>query len=123
VERTPRTFFAAVVAVLVVLLAGCPRLPSLGDAKSTPTPSPTPEPTPPPPPYVPNKRTEIGRIFNGMQYRVILETDHGTTATHDRNDPASYVAELTFKAKIPKPHKELAEIEKLNPMLPRCSRN
>lgn len=53
-----------------------------------------------------------------MQYRVTLETDHGTTATKDRNDPASYAAEVAIKVKIPKPQKELAEIAELNPKLP-----
>jgi hypothetical protein len=53
-----------------------------------------------------------------MQYRVTLETDHGTTATKDRNDPSSYAAEVTIKVKVPKPQKELAEIAELNPKLP-----
>jgi hypothetical protein len=53
-----------------------------------------------------------------MQYRVNLETEHGTTATKDRNDPASYAAEVTVKVKVPKPQKELAELAELNPKLP-----
>jgi hypothetical protein len=53
-----------------------------------------------------------------MQYRVSLETDHGTTATKDRNDPASYAAEVSIKVKIPKPQKDLADIAELNPKLP-----
>lgn len=53
-----------------------------------------------------------------MQYRVALETEFGTTATATRDDPASYVAELRVKVKVPKPHKELAEITKLNDQLP-----
>lgn len=84
----------------------------------TPTPAPTPPPTPPPP-FVPNKRLETGRIFNGMQYRVTLETEVGTTATADRNDPASYAAELHVKVRVPKPHKNLAEITRLNADLPK----
>ncbi|MGB8166675.1 MAG: glycoside hydrolase family 75 protein, partial [Chthoniobacteraceae bacterium] len=54
----------------------------------------------------------------GMQYRVTLETEHGTTATEESNDPASYRAELVVKVKVPKPHKSLAEITKLNSELP-----
>ncbi len=77
-----------------------------------------PVPTPTPPPYVPNKRLETGRIFNGMQYRVTLETEFGTTATNERNDPASYRAELVVKVKVPKPHQSLAEITRLNSELP-----
>ena len=34
------------------------------------------------------------------------------------SDPASYRAELVFKVKIPKPHKDLAAISKLNSHLP-----
>jgi hypothetical protein len=67
---------------------------------------------------VPNKRLETGKIFNGMQYRVTLETEYGTTATDERNDPASYRAELVVKVKVPKPHKRLEEITKLNSELP-----
>ena len=78
---------------------------------------PTP-PTPTPPPYVPNRRLEVGKIFNGMQYRVALETEHGTTATHDRNEPESYRAELTVKVKVPKAHHDLEEIKRLNAALP-----
>ncbi len=60
----------------------------------------------------------MGKIFNGMQYRVTLETEFGGTATDERNDPASYRAELVVKVKVPKPHQNLAEISKLNPKLP-----
>ena len=84
-----------------------------------PVPTPTPAPTPTPPPYVPNKRLEIGRIFNGMQFRVTLETDYGTSATEERNTPSSYRAELIVKVKVPKPHKDLDEITKLNRELPK----
>lgn len=102
------------------ILSGCPKITPDKPGTPTPKPSPTPEPkpTPPPPPYVPAKRLEVGRIFNGMQYRVELETEHGTTATKDRNDPASYAAEISIKVKVPKPQKELAEIVELNPKLP-----
>jgi hypothetical protein len=98
-------------------LAGCPQPPS--EPKATPTPKPTtptpePTPTPPPPPYVPAKRTEFGKVFNGMQYKVTLETEVGTSAQRDRTDPASYTAEVTVKVKIPKPHKELDELAALN---------
>lgn len=82
-----------------------------------PKPTPVPEPTPPPPPYVPAKRLEVGKIFNGMQFRVTLETERGRTATIEREDPASYVAELVVKVKIPKPHRSLEDLAKLNPGL------
>ncbi len=83
-----------------------------------PLPATPPPATPPPPPYVPNKRLETGKIFNGMQYRVTLETEFGTTATAERNDPTSYIAELRVSVKVPKPHRDLAEISRLNAQLP-----
>ena len=103
----------------VALLTGCPRPAGVQTSLTGPaTPTPEPKPTPIPTPYVPNKRLEIGKIFNGMQYRVHFETDYGTTATRDRNEAESYVAELTVKVKVPKPHQSLAELSQLNPKLP-----
>ncbi|MGV3533461.1 MAG: glycoside hydrolase family 75 protein [Chthoniobacteraceae bacterium] len=104
-----------------LLLTGCPG-PQRVEPDSTPTPPPaTPEATPPPkpqPPYVPNKRIETGRIFNGMQFKAGLETIEGTTATTERDDPESYAVEVMVRARIPKAHKDLAAISKLNPKLP-----
>jgi hypothetical protein len=90
-------------------------------SSTTPEPvaTPVPLPTPPPPPYVPNKRLEIGRLFNGFRYKVTLETENGTTATADRNEPESYTVDVQVKVRVPKPHKELAEITRLNSELPR----
>ena len=101
----------------LVLLTGCPR-PVEPRPKPEPTPTPIPVPTPTPPPYVPAKRLDVGKVFNGMQYRVTLETEYGTTATEERNTPESYRAELVVKVKIPKPHQNLEEISKLNSRLP-----
>ena len=114
----------ALLALLV--LTGCPRppmpVPPPTPAPVTPvpvTPVPPPPPvTPPPVPYVPNKRLEVGKIFNGMQIRVHLETDYGTTATRDRAELESYALELTVKVKVPKPHRDLDEIKRLNDALP-----
>ena len=107
----------AVLGVALLTLTGCPR-PREPRLLATPTPIPSPPPpTPTPPPYVPAKRLEVGKVFNGMQYRVTLETDHGTTATRDRNEPESYVAELKVKVKVPKPHHDLDEIKRLNGVL------
>ncbi len=110
------------------LLAGCPRpleRSSATPAPETPpptppaTPVPTPPPvTPPPAPYVPNKRLEVGKIFNGLKYSVKLETDFGGTATRERNDPDSYTAELVVKVKVPKPYRELEELKRINESLP-----
>jgi len=98
------------------VLAGCPQIERV-DVPPPATPTPVPQPTPPPPPYVPNKRLETGKIFNGMQYRVTLETEHGTIASKDRVEPANYAAELTVKVKVPKPYLGVEELKQLNPQL------
>jgi len=67
---------------------------------------------------VPNKRLEVGKIFNGMKYTVKLETEYGTTATRDRAELESYAAELTVKVKVPKPSLALDEIKRINDALP-----
>lgn len=123
-------------ALLALAPAGCrkpappvvPEIPATPQPtpRATPLPTPTPplpatpppEPTPPPPPYVPDKKLEIGKIFNGILYHVTLETERGGTATSEREDPSSYVAELTLKVKVPKPHRSLEDLRKLNDQLP-----
>lgn len=105
----------AVLGCALIALTGCPRP---VQPEPQPTPTPIPVPTPTPPPYVPAKRLDVGKVFNGMQYRVTLETEYGTTATEERNTPESYRAELVMKVKIPKPHQNLEEISKLNSRLP-----
>ncbi|MCE9610836.1 MAG: glycoside hydrolase family 75 protein [Chthoniobacter sp.] len=122
----PLRLLPAGLALLV--LTGCPRPPA---PPPGPTPVPTASPTPPTPrvvtppptpapptPYVPNKRLEVGKIFNGMKYSVKLETEYGTTATRDRTEPESYTAELTVKVKVPKPSLALDEIRRINDALP-----
>ena len=115
-RRVKWLHFCAMLGALALL--GCPRPGSTPPATPAPTPTPVPVPTPPPPPYVPNKKLETGRIFNGMQYKVTLETEFGTTATHDREVAESYAAELTVKVKVPKPHTDLEELKRLNALLP-----
>lgn len=113
--------FTGVSLAGLLLLTACPGPPPPPPPTPPVTPTPEPKPTPPtptPPPYVPNKKVDLGRIFNGMQYKVTLETEHGTTATHDRGEMGSYAAELTVKVKVPKPHHDLDEIKKLNESLP-----
>ena len=95
-----RSFFAILGAFAVM---GCPRTTTRQELPTPPLiPTPAPAPTPPPAPFVPNKKLETGRIFNGMQYKVTLETEVGTTATRDRDVPENYQAELTVKVKVPK---------------------
>src|SRR5688572_19497958 len=84
-----------------------------------PTPTPAPVATPPPPPYVPNKRLEVGKMFNGMHLRTQVETEFGTTATTERNTPESYAIDITVRVRVPKPHQSLEELAQLNPELPK----
>ena len=119
--KTPLVRCAALTALLLAF-AGCPQpvvvAPVPAPATPTPTPTPPPVPTPPPPPYVPAKKLEVGKIFNGMQYRVRFETEIGTTATADRNEPGSYVADLTVRVKVPKANREMSELMEINAELP-----
>ena len=116
----------AVSSVALLLLTGCPSPPGQ-TGEATPAPPPgraTPEPTPPPPtppptPYVPSQSLDVGKIFNGIQFRPTLVLEHGTTATRDRNEPSSYTVEVTVKVKVPKPYRDLEEIKLLNAELPR----
>jgi hypothetical protein len=109
---------AGLASFIVLAFTACPgRVERQPEPTPAPGPTPTPLPTPTPPPYVPAKRLDTGKIFNGMKYRVTLETEVGTSATAERNDPDSYVAELVFKVKVPKPHKSLEDISKLNSRL------
>ena len=94
-----------------------PLLPTPAPAP-TPAPTPVPAPTPPPPPYVPSKRIEVGKMFSGAQVRTSLETEFGGSATAVRNDAASYEVEVKVRVKIPKPHKSLEELARLNDRLP-----
>jgi hypothetical protein len=118
ISSTRRLILPGAAVIMMVVLTGCPGPVRQDVAMSTPGPTPTPAPTPPPPPYVPSRKTETGKIFNGMQYRVTLETEFGTTATAERNNPESYLAELVMKVKVPKPHQNLEEISRLNAQLP-----
>jgi Fungal chitosanase of glycosyl hydrolase group 75 len=107
----------------VCLFTACPRKPPVTVTTTTvptptPAPTPVPQPTPPPVPFVPNKRMEVGKMFNGAQVRSTLETDFGGSATTVRNDAASYEVDVTVRVKIPKPHKSLEELKKLNDKLP-----
>jgi hypothetical protein len=120
VPRSLRQWVGAALGVLGCLgiLSACRPVPPLAPPVPSPTPTPVPVPTPTPPPYVPNKRMDVGRIFNGMQYKVTLETERGGTATLERGEPGSYSAELSVRVRVPKPHRDLEELKRLNADLP-----
>jgi hypothetical protein len=61
---------------------------------------------------------EVGRMFNGAQVRTQLETEFGTSATEVRRDASSYEVEVTVRVKIPRPHKDLDTLTKINERLP-----
>lgn len=63
------------------------------------------------------KSLQTGSIFNGINYRANLETSEGTTATADREKQDSYTVEINVKVKVPKPHRNLDDLRKLNDKL------
>jgi len=85
-------------------------------ASATPVPSPTPPPTPTPV-YVPSKRIETSKIFNGIELHSSVETEFGANATHERSDLESYTLDLKLKVRVPKPATELTQLDALNPFL------
>ena len=114
----------AAAAIGACLFTACPRPPAYSPPPVSPVPAPTPAPTPvpvptpPPTPFVPNKRMEVGRMFNGAQVRATLETDFGGSASEIRKEPGSYEVEVKVRVKIPRPHQSLEELTKLNDKLP-----
>lgn len=119
--RTVTVLTAA--AICACLFTACPRRPiptepPVPTPAPTPAPTPVPVPTPPPTPYVPNKRMEVGKMFNGAQVRSTLETEFGGSASEVRKEPGSYEVDVKVRVKIPKPHQSLAELAKLNDRLP-----
>ena len=122
--RTVTVLTAA--ALGAFLFTACPRRPVPPPAKPspvptpapTPAPTPVPVPTPPPTPYVPNKRMEVGKMFNGAQVRASLETVAGGSASGVRKETGSYEVEVKVRVTIPKPHQSLEELTKLHSQLP-----
>jgi hypothetical protein len=103
-----------VFAGAALLVAGCPRVQRVEPPKPTPTPSPTPV-------FVPFRRLETSRMFNGLKVNATVEADYAqppTTATADREEPGSYTLELTVKVRVPKANTGLAALTTLNERLP-----
>jgi hypothetical protein len=61
---------------------------------------------------------ETARLFSGLRVQTSFETQIGSTATVDRDDPESYTLNLQVKVRVPKAHRDLAEITRLNDQLP-----
>ena len=63
------------------------------------------------------KSLQTGSIFNGMTFKANLETLEGKTATAERGDAASYTVEMNVRVNVPKPHKQLSDLQKLAPTI------
>jgi hypothetical protein len=63
------------------------------------------------------KSLETGKLFSGIEYHANLETVVGTTATAERSKQGSYVVEVNVKVAVPKPHRSLDDLRKLNDKL------
>ncbi|MDP9292349.1 MAG: glycoside hydrolase family 75 protein [Verrucomicrobiota bacterium] len=113
-----RTLAIVFVALLSGLFDRCSRR-----TETPPEPSPAPEITPspaksPPMVYVPSKRMETAKLFNGIEVHATVDTEFGETATKERSSSSSYALELQVKVKAPVANKTLDEIRRLNPDLP-----
>lgn len=113
------TYFRKVslLALVMLMLAACKPGPNQPPTPLTPTPVPTPKPTPII--YVPSKRMEVAKLFNGIQIHATVEAGKGSTAKEERNTASSYMLDLQLKVKVPKPHSDLLELRKLNEYLPK----
>jgi len=111
----------------LLLLAACsppeptqldqsPATPSPAPAE-TPTPAPTPEPSPTPL-YIPSRRMETSKLFNGVQLETSLSTEPGGAATAELVSPPSYALHLDLDVRIPTAVSSQEELAALNPDLP-----
>ncbi len=101
-----------------LLIAGCRRGAVSQSSSESPSPSPTPRPTPVPVVYIPSKRIETAKLFNGVQVQSNVEVEIGGAASDERDTPSSYMLDLQLKVKVPKAHTSLRELTKLNENLP-----
>lgn len=106
----------AALALVALLLGGC-RPPAI-ERVDPETPTPAPTATPAPTPHVPWKKLETGKIFNGLQLNATVETEHGGTATLERETPESYAVDIQVRVRVPQPTTTLEGLAELNPRLP-----
>jgi hypothetical protein len=101
----------------LLLLAACTP-PEHVPVPASPTPLPTPEPSPTPL-YVPYKRLDTGRLFNGIQFQTSFSTDpDGGSATSENSSPSSYTLHLDLHVRIPHAVTSRQGLVALNPSLP-----
>ena len=84
-------------------------------AEAPVAPTPTPKPTPI---YIPQKKLEVSKLFNGMEVRTTVESDGGGTATQECETPGSYALELNIKVKVPRASQSMEALSRLNASLP-----
>jgi hypothetical protein len=115
--RRIRPLFAA--ALLLLLLPACnpPEHTPPSSSSPTPTPVPTPEPSPTPL-YIPSKRLDTARLFNGIQLQTTLSTEPGGAATSELASPSSYALHLDLDVRIPRAVTSQDGLAALNPSLP-----
>jgi len=113
-----RRSWPAAAAAALFLLAGCsPPVHAPEETSPTPTPLPTPEPSPTPL-YIPYKRLDTGRIFNGVQLQTSFSTEPGGSATAEIATPSSYSLHLDLQVRIPRAVTTQQDLAALNPSLP-----
>ncbi|MEA3187599.1 MAG: hypothetical protein QOD99_1429 [Chthoniobacter sp.] len=106
-------------ALLTAAFTSCWKPEHVDVAPPTPVPSPssTPEASPTPI-YIPQKRLDTAKLFNGIELHTTIDTEPGSTATTERNTGGSYALDLKLRVKVPKANSELRELAALNPALP-----
>jgi hypothetical protein len=92
-------------------------LPACSPPEHVPSGSPTPEPSPTPL-YVPYKRLDTGRIFNGVELETSFSTEPGGAATAEGAIPSSYTLHLDLHVRIPRAVTAREDLVALNPALP-----
>ena len=111
-------------AALLLLLPACSPpehvpvpLPSPSPFPTPAPPLPTPEPSPTPL-YVPYKRLDTGRIFNGVELQTTFSTEPGGPATAELSAPSSYSLHLDLHVRVPRAVSGKDGLVALNPSLP-----
>jgi hypothetical protein len=101
----------------LLMLPACSPPEHTADFSPAPTPLPTPEPSPTPL-YVPYKRLDTGRLFNGIQIQTSFSTEPGGAAATEVASPSSYTLHLDLHVRIPTAVTSQADLTALNPSLP-----
>ena len=106
-------------AATLLLLPACspPEHAPVPSPSPSPSPAPTPEPSPTPL-YIPYKRLDTGRLFNGIELHTSFSTEPGGSATSEFAAPSSYTLNLDLRIRIPRAIGSREGLAALNPALP-----